>query len=389
MVRFSRALILRGFVLIAVSLCHPIVSRADEETPAAEREASKFQFSEVSENGFFFLNGEFLEAPYTIEATSESLSVNGISCSIDRNPFQDEFEDEFNPEFRGRGRGDGGGSRRNRFGNRDRTEDEDPGFVPRFGAGFGPKRSFASRRIARGLFDALSAGQFVFAFDESQELVVIPRYFEPELSAVLLNEHPTEEHLQEMTGFSRKPGTQHALKEWLESYSPPDRLRTLLTARLEKITQTEASNLREVAAMHRLNNYSYPLTLLGMMVGVVSLGHLLRWPQKEDAAEAGSETVRAVGFALCLMLVMALIDLIWTILATQAGMMKEVNPLAEKLVDTPLQLAIFKTFATAVGFGIFYTWRKRRQIQVATWWMCLVCVLVTFRWVIFDSAMSP
>jgi hypothetical protein len=219
---------------------------------------------------------------------------------------------------------------------------------------------------------------------------VIPNAMELDLCGVLLKKAPASELLQNLAGTEpTSPETIRLWQKWLESYSPPEHVVPLLAARYEKWKQAEDENNRAVAAVQRLENFSYPLTLLGMLVGVVSLGHLLRWPRKEDQVEAGSETVRAVEIALWLMLGMALIDLIWTILASQAGVMKEVNPLAEKLIHSPLQLAVLKTFATGVGLAIFFLWRRRKQIQVATWWMCLVCVLVTFRWIIFDSAMSP
>jgi len=250
---------------------------------------------------------------------------------------------------------------------------------------------FRNRGVARQLTDEFHADQVVLLFEETGELIIIPDALEFDLCGVLLNSRtPETELLQNLAGTEPVgPETVRLWQEWLRSYSPSEQVIPLLAARYDKWKQAEDKNNREVAAMHRLESFSYPLTLLGMLVGVVSLGHLLRWPRKDDLAEAGSETVRAVEIALWLMLGMALIDLIWTILASQAGVMKEVNPLAEQLITSPLQLAVLKTFATGVGLAIFFLWRRRKQIQVATWWMCLVCVLVTFRWVIFDSALSP
>ena len=91
------------------------------------------------------------------------------------------------------------------------------------------------------------------------------------------------------------------------------------------------------------------------------------------------------GSFILLMLGMSAVDLLWTIMAGQAGVMKEINPLAAGLIQTPTSLALFKVTATAIGCGLLYSFRDRRRVQEATWWMCLVCVLVTFRWVMFDS----
>ena len=84
---------------------------------------------------------------------------------------------------------------------------------------------------------------------------------------------------------------------------------------------------------------------------------------------------------------MSLIDLAWTILAGQAGVMKEAIHW-QPLIWIPPQLVAFKVTATGLGCGILYAWRRQKQIQDATWWMCLVCVLLTFRWVVFDSVIG-
>ena len=114
----------------------------------------------------------------------------------------------------------------------------------------------------------------------------------------------------------------------------------------------------------------------------------MRWPSAGDDPQHADQAARAVTIALCLMLGMLILDLTWTILAGQAGVMKEVNPIAAEMIDSPLQLAVFKIVTTSIGLGILYFWRNRHQIQFATWWVCLVCVLLTFRWVVFDSVIS-
>ena len=88
------------------------------------------------------------------------------------------------------------------------------------------------------------------------------------------------------------------------------------------------------------------------------------------------------------MLGMAGLDLVWTILAGQAGVIREVNPFAASILQSPIQLVAFKFAATGLGIGILYVWRHRRQIQNVTWWMCLVSVLLTFRWVVLDSVVG-
>lgn len=375
--------LLRGLTAFSVAICSLSAAWCGEVAAGDDHENSQeLIFSEVTENGLFFLNGKHIEAPYTVEATEETISVNGIAVSVESKPFRGGFNFDHDRGFRGRGRRSGFGNR-SHLGNPDRSDDE-----PR--SEFQPRTDFRNRWTANRVAEALDSNQFLLLFEQTGELIFVPEEFQHELCGTLIDKSSATERLQSLAGPGAVSRETTALwKEWLQNYTPPEQLVNQLTAMYDEGKQLEDENNREIAAMDRLESYSYPLTLLGMVVGVVALGHLLRWPRKEDELEPGSQTVRAVEIALWLMLGMALIDLAWTVLATQAGVMKEVNPVAEKLVSSPLQLAIFKTFATGIGFGIFYLWRQRRQIQVATWWMCLVCVLVTFRWIIFDSAISP
>jgi hypothetical protein len=391
----------RDFLALSVAVCTLATAWCDEQSTFQEQKSQQVVFSKTVESGLFFLNGKHVNGPYRVEATADSISVNG-------KPLQIEFKSPFRRKGRFVRRGShepdtssGSGNRRN-FENRDqsdnhpqaddywRSHEPQDTAKQRTRSEFRPGAGFLNRRTTHRIIESLQGNQIVLLFEQTSELIVIPDDLEYELCGALLKKFAATERVQTFTGAGPKsPETVELWQEWLQNYSPPKQLVPRLTAIYDEWKQVEDENNREVAAMHRLESYSYPLTLLGMLVGVVALGHLLRWPRKEDELEPGSQTVRAVEIALWLMLGMALIDLTWTVLATQAGVMKEVNPMAEKLVNSPLQLAIFKTFATGVGFGIFYLWRQRRQIQVATWWMCLVCVLVTFRWVIFDSAISP
>ena len=141
-----------------------------------------------------------------------------------------------------------------------------------------------------------------------------------------------------------------------------------------------------------MEKFSYPLTLAAMLVGVIALGHVMKWTARTIVAEQredyAPQIARCVEIALLLMLVMSSIDLVWTILAGQAGVMREVNPFAAGFIQSPLQLVMLKVCATGLGCGILYIWRQKPQIHDATWWMCLVCVLLTFRWVVFDSVLG-
>ena len=209
---------------------------------------------------------------------------------------------------------------------------------------------------------------------------------------VLLSKNRTPEQVSQFALLAGDPRQHDAWKTWLSDFQPTPALQTILQIRVYETDHTLAESERQIAAVQRLDLMSYPLTVLGMLLSVFALGHVLKWTAKSIVAEQNAayspEVTRCVEVALLLMLAMSLIDLVWTILAGQAGVMKEVNPLAATYLDSPVQLVAFKVTATGLGCGILYAWRRRKQVQDATWWMCLVCVLLTFRWVVFDSVIG-
>lgn len=134
---------------------------------------------------------------------------------------------------------------------------------------------------------------------------------------------------------------------------------------------------------------SYPLTVLGMLLGVFSLGHLLTMRPESNGDWHGVDTSptaqRIVMRSLGLLLLLSTLDLVWTVLAWQTGQMREMNPIGEQLMQNPATLAAFKLAATLFGAGLLYAARQYRLAQATTWWMCLVLTVVTLRWVMFNS----
>jgi hypothetical protein len=242
--------------------------------------------------------------------------------------------------------------------------------------------------MARRLVDSLSVNQIVVVFEEAPSVIVIPQHADYSFCKVLLSQRRTDKDLQALTAIPQNPSLADLWQRWLRTYTPSGAAAEALTQRMQVVEESERENRRQIAAHQRLDALAYPLTITAMVLGVLALGHILRWTGRGLGTHADREATRSVEIALLLMLGMAAVDLAWTILAGEAGLMREVNPFAASLIQSPSQLALFKIVATAAGCGILFAWRQRRQIQVATWWMCLVCTLVTFRWVVFDSLLS-
>ena len=93
-------------------------------------------------------------------------------------------------------------------------------------------------------------------------------------------------------------------------------------------------------------------------------------------------------YSLALVVVYSVLDLTWTILAHQAGQMLELNPLGSHLIENPLHLVVFKAGATGLAVGLLFVLRKYRRAQLAAWWVCLVCTLLTARWLTISPMMA-
>jgi hypothetical protein len=149
----------------------------------------------------------------------------------------------------------------------------------------------------------------------------------------------------------------------------------------------ESANRSRTIAVHRLQTVAYPLSVTGMLLVVAALGHLLRaHPGTDgDAPVVRPEAIRATVISIALIAVFSLVDLVWTILAVQAGQMRELNPVGRLLIPDPRLLVAFKVSATLVGCGILYRLRRHSRARIAAWWLCLLCTVLLLRWVIFHS----
>jgi hypothetical protein len=92
-----------------------------------------------------------------------------------------------------------------------------------------------------------------------------------------------------------------------------------------------------------------------------------------------------VGRSLVLIALLSCIDLVWTLAATGAGAMSELNPLGSRLIGDPAQLVLFKLGVTIAPIAILYVLHRRPVAQIASWWCCLLLTLLTARWVVFQS----
>jgi len=136
------------------------------------------------------------------------------------------------------------------------------------------------------------------------------------------------------------------------------------------------------------------LAIAGVLIAIAVLLHTLRssWslPVERRAWRhidpSGARTRAVVQLAAVLVLLNGM-DLLFTILAQQTGQFFELNPVGERLIDSPVALGYYKTTLVAVGVGILLFLRRRRAAEVTAWWLCALYMLVLIRWVAVNTVM--
>ena len=148
-------------------------------------------------------------------------------------------------------------------------------------------------------------------------------------------------------------------------------------------------NTRQSMALLWSQRIAYPLTVVALILVVLAVGHLMANAQVTFATvdqPVEPKFVRGVVHrSLAILAAMSAIDLIWTILASQNGSMRELNPIGSRMIEDPSNLIAFKIVVTAISIGLLYRLRDLPLTRKASWWCCLVLTLLTVRWLTFHS----
>lgn len=347
-----------------------------------------------AETGYVILDGAYLAPPYVIRSTSQELTINGRTV---RSPLpaarwpawggwrKAPGGEGFGAGGFGRGRGFGGArsgmSRSDEGSPAPSRSGERPG-----GAARGPARWMSPAwRVVRRLENEA----ILVAFEGQTAVFLDPGPQQEQFFEAVHARDPECEAFRSLVQALPGDADREVWSKWLAEIEQSNEL----WQRIDEVVRASAvrlvANESQIAATQRIQGLAYPLTVAGMVLGVLALGHLLRsFPQTPDEAEsarARAGFVRATVISLALVVALSALDLVWTLLAAQAGQIRELNPLGSQWIDDPQALLAFKTAATLVGCGLLLTLRRHHLAQLAAWWLCLLCTVLTFRWVVFNS----
>jgi hypothetical protein len=176
---------------------------------------------------------------------------------------------------------------------------------------------------------------------------------------------------------------------WITGFETSPTLDGLVAKNAELISETESRNQSATAAIIRLRVLSYPMSVVGLLLSVFAFGHVVsnKPPNRfaPSVAELTPETREMVNRCLLLVVALSILDLIWTILASQANQMAELNPMGREFIRNPALLGAFKFVMTGIGVGLLFALKQHRIAQTAAWWACMILTLLTMRWLTFNS----
>ncbi len=340
----------RLWLWIAAILCAVCIQCAHADDDEDEESAFPIQQSDgrpaLSTNrGFLFINGKYIALPYIIGTSKEGKLIVGNSV------FQLESRSE-RPRLSGR----------TDFANRGSNR------------GPGGRESYSS--LADRVYGWLESKSLVILSEEQQQ---------PELYAA----SEVYDILHALGDESDK--NSNVIPVSIRPYLPALRSDMELMARSAEYTAAEEAmgerNRKSNQSVQRLDDFAFPLSLAGMVLVVFSTGQLLlkKPPEGKELRVRSDESSSNTGLFVTLIVAFSVLDLIWTMLASHDGSMRELNPIGKHLISDPILLACFKACTTGVAVGILIYLRSHPRVHLAAWWLCLLLTLMTARWLVFTS----
>lgn len=309
----------------------------------------------VEDKGFLFIDGEYIPPPYEIRHENEELTVNNRKLTCLPPP-----------------------------------RDTSRGF-------FGPRPGDGSVRYWVGYLQSqLDQNYVVLSFADQPNVV-----FDTTSSYDLLKSFIAQgsRSVRQVTVRDQLPTTfdKKVWDQWIENFVAPGELEIRAAALTNSFEASQRKALNDIKAHRLMEKMAYPLTVSGMVMSVLAIGHLLGGRPHANHSTKGTddspEMIRALNWSIAFTVAFSLLDLTWTILALNTKSVSELNPIGSQFIHDPRNLAGFKVSVTFSCLALLWLLRKHKRAQVAAWWLCLVLTLVTCRWLLVDTlivgAMDP
>ena len=315
-----------------------------------------------ADRGYLFVDGEFIAPPYDAKLIDGSVEVNGRTI----NPDQFDLA----------------------------RPDDDRGET----TGFAATRRWPAGRRWRGdtstpdvqllkRLETLTLGDVVVLKTGAAPLVLDMAREGELLLAGLCETTPT--HPQVVPDSIRSESDREIWLDLIGRFEPSPLFLERANADLAELKLTDEHVDQVLAASLWSDAIAFPLSLAAMILVVYAFGHLLSHKPSHESVNANEDDYemvrRVVGRSLAIVALLSIVDLVWTVTASQQGAMRELNPIGNHFIDDPIKLLAFKFGVVSVAIGLIYALHRHPIAQQASWWSCLVLTLVTARWLTFHA----
>lgn len=339
------------------------------------------QSPEPPRYGYLFIDGEYIEPPYDVSRSQTAIFINGKK--LDRNYFRQPLlsYEAGEPTLRN----DRQASKQTRSPKQNRAQQDRSQQANKQGRGEATNarrvQEATAMRRAYQQAETIKHDAIVVLSRKNAPLVIFPGDVSYRLLTSLKREGgpiaPPPSHFgkAEQVSWNRV----------IADFEPSEPFLSRFASDLADYEVADKNATRISEANRLVAQISYPMTVFAMGAIVVAFGHLLSTRPTWDVDSEDSTDILPVNKSLVMMAVFSALDLVWTLAATEAGTMRELNPLGSRLIEDPSMLVAFKIVVTGTSIGILYKLHRRPIAQVASWWCCLVLMLLTARWVVFQS----
>ncbi len=326
----------------------------------------------ATEPGYLFVDGEYVAPPYRFETNESSVTVNGREIALsyfgnDEDTREAKSHDSRSHDSRMSGDSSWRPSRPPR-GNRRGYRD-------------GDQRGSIEREIASTI--GLARGGCVIILYPGMRPVCLSG----NRQKINLLQHLTSSDSSHITTVSNAGYMNpEVIERLIDGFQPTQAFLSRAYSDLKVDQELGIAGEAVSNSVQILDRISYPLTIFAMAAIVFGFGHLLsnRPPQTGQEFDFAINE-KVITKTLVIIGVLSVIDLIWTIAASNAGTMRELNPIGSEMIESPIALIAFKLTVTGGAIAILFRLQQQKVAHTAAWWCCLVLTLLTARCVIFQS----
>lgn len=362
-----------GWVLILWLCCAgQVLGQQNEPRERATRPSGAFSTDMPTidtENGYLFVNGQYVPTPYRIEFFSDSIKINGTVYGEDA--FNLSRQSSQNSSF-------------GRYGGRGKFRNSEAGPLDPL------------QRFAMQLGDLRSDGAMLLTVSKPP-VAIAPGQTTFEFLQLATADDPAAIDDLDINALITKGPDRETWEARIRGLKYTDQFEERASEHIERIESVKRSNYYATQANRWTARLQLPLTIFAFLLVVVALGNLMTSSQAVFASAAQKQATPESKDAwlsanrkntitlLSIAGLMSLLDLVWTVLAYQTGATRELNPLGSQLIENGLTLFIVKLTITAIAISLLYWLRQYPLARRTIWWGCLTFTLLTARWLTFNS----